>query len=253
MNDLLLENLFGEKALCAQVTRDQLLEIIAAGARSKFPKSLLSMYRVTPRVMTRYPLKLITNESITGVVITTVYNLKKNLNIPQNNKLTTQDIERYYLDKSVEVINLMVGNTSLGDLACGRPRRTKSSKKKDPVIFLGISAPLILVMNSKKSINTYIQDKKSDPSSDYVNINPGIGVLENYGNTYLLDIHNPSSVLTISTIYGLDNNMELKKLSTASEIDAYQDVNIGKSVDLKKFNEIFNTMKKHLSLSNFSI
>ncbi|UOX38572.1 DNA binding virion core protein [Finch poxvirus] len=252
MNNL-FENLFGDKALCAAVTREQLFDIVAAGARYKFPKSLLSIYKIVPKIMTRYPMKLLTNESISGVVITTVYNLKKNLSIPDKTKLTKQDIEKYYLDKNIEVLNLMVSNTSVEDLACGRQRRKRTAKRKEPVIFLGVSAPIIVLMTSKKAVNTYVQDKESDPSTDYVNITPGIAVLENYGNTRLLDVHNPSAVLTVSAVYGLDSNMELKKLSTVAEMENYQNTNIGKPIDLKKFTEIFSTIKKHLSLSNFTM
>ncbi|AYP74168.1 DNA-binding virion core protein [Fowlpox virus] len=252
MNNL-LENLFGDKALCASVTREELLEIIAAGARYKFPKSLLSIYKIVPKLMTRYPMKLINNESISGVVITTVYNLKKNMSIGEKTKLTKQDIEKYYLDKSIEVLNLMISNTSVEDLACGRQRRKRSARRKDPVIFLSVSAPIIVLMTSKKPVSTFVQDKESDPNNDYVNISPGIAVLESYGNTHLLDVHNPSAVLTISAVYGLDSNMELKKLTTAAEIENYQNTNIGKPIDLKKFTEIFSAIKKHLSLSNFTM
>ncbi|ARE67685.1 SWPV1-152 [Shearwaterpox virus] len=253
MNNL-LENLFGDsKALCTTVTREQLFEIIAAGARYKSPKSVLSIYKIVPKLMTRYPMKLLTNESISGAVITTVYNLKKSMSIPEKTKLTKQDIERYYLDKSIEVLNLMVSNTSFEDLSCGRQRRKRSAKKKDPVIFLGISAPIIILMTSKKAVNTYVQDKESEPGADYVNITPGIAVLESYGNTHLLDVHNPSAVLTVSAVYGLDSNMELKKLTTVSEMENYQNTSIGKPIDLKKFTEIFSTIKKHLSLSNFTM
>ncbi|ALA62468.1 DNA-binding virion core protein [Turkeypox virus] len=254
MNNFPLENLFGEKALCVPMNREHIFQIIACGAKLKFPKSLLSMYKIIPRMMTKYPMKLVSNESITGVVITTTYNLKKNLSIPAENKLTKQDIETYYLNKNIEVLNLMIGNTSVKDLSCEKPKpRASKNKRKEPTIFLGIASPLILVMTSKKPVNVYVIDKKSEPTADYVNITPGTAILETYGNTQLLDIHSPGSVLNISAIYGLDANMELKKLNTVNEIENYQTTTIGKAVDLKKFIELFANIKKYLSLSNFTM
>ncbi|QRY18949.1 ORF-79 [Teiidae poxvirus 1] len=252
MNKLLLENLFEGKALCAPVSRDDFFQIIACGAKSKFPKSLLSIYRIVPRVMTRYTMKLLSTEHVTGVIITTVYNMKKNLSMSAEDKLTKQDMERYFLSKDIEVLNLMTANTSMEDLACGRPRR-RNPRRKDPVIFLAVSSPLVLVMTSKKPINTYVPDKQTDPSSDYVNISPGVAVLENYGNTYLLDVHNPSSILNLSAIYGIDGNMELKKLSNSNDLDTYQSGSLGEAINLRQFTEIFSTIKKHISLTNFNI
>lgn len=86
--------------------------MVIAGAKSKFPRSMLSIFNIVPRTMSKYELELIHNENITGAMFTTMYNIRNNLGLGDD-KLTIEAIENYFLDPNNEVMPLIINNTDM--------------------------------------------------------------------------------------------------------------------------------------------
>ncbi|ATI21172.1 ss/dsDNA binding protein [Eastern grey kangaroopox virus] len=243
------ENLFEDEAVCAaRVSREQMFQILA-GAKSRFPKSLLSMYRIIPRTMTRFQMRLLTTDVVTGIVVTTVYNIKRNAGLAADTVLTMQEIERYYLSKENDVLSLMVGNTSVQDLA----NRKKARRAASQTVFREISSPLILLFNSKKRINVYSEDLSAETDNTYTKIGANVALLGRYGDAFLLDVHGPGTALILSAVYGLNASLDLTKLASASDLESYQSGSLGRSVDLESFAAVFDSAKKHLQLTNLDM
>lgn len=111
---LLLENLIEEDTIffAGSISEYDDLQMVIAGAKSKFPRSMLSIFNIVPRTMSKYELELIHNENITGAMFTTMYNIRNNLGLGDD-KLTIEAIENYFLDPNNEVMPLIINNTDM--------------------------------------------------------------------------------------------------------------------------------------------
>ncbi|QHG62623.1 DNA-binding virion core protein [Cetacean poxvirus 1] len=221
-----------------------------AGARAKYPKSFLSIFNIVPRVMTKYDLKLMHNEIITGAVITTAYNVKRNLGICDES-LKIDSIDNYFLDVNNEVMTLMINNTNL---SCVINKKKGGRRVKNPVIFRIGSVPMMLIFESRKKVNIYIEDTtKCTPDNAYVNIGDNIALVNKYAGIYLLDVHTPSANMKLTGLYGFINGQELKKISSDCELDEYMKKSLTEPIRMDDFIELFESVKKNIPLTNLSI
>lgn len=248
----LFESLFDEDDVvyAGVVLREELL-ITIAGARAKYPRSLLSMYRIMPRTMTRYPLEPVQSEIVTGVVFTTAYNVRRNLGMAPTDELTAQAIDGYYLDKSNEVISLMIANTDMGNVSAYRARNRRIA---NPIVFRANSAPLVLVFSSRKKLTIYREDtSKASEDNTYSKIGANTALASKYVGIWLLDVHSPATALTMTSIYGIDNNGELRKLTSNSDIDNYQATPLTMPMRLDDFRNVFEGVKRSIALTNLDV
>uniref|UniRef100_A0AAU7E2D0 Core protein VP8 n=1 Tax=Rousettus bat poxvirus TaxID=3141933 RepID=A0AAU7E2D0_9POXV len=248
----LFESLFDEDGVvhAGAVMREELL-ITIAGARVKFPRSLLSMYRILPRTMSRYPLEPMQTEIVTGVVFTTTFNVRRNLGLAQTDALTMQAIDSYYLDKSNEVISLMIANTDMANVTTYRARNRRIA---NPVIFRVGSAPLVLVLSSRKKLTVYREDtSKASEDNTYTKIAANTAVAARYAGLWLLDVHTPGTALTMTSVYGLDSSGELRKLATNTDIANYQATPLTTPMRLDDFRGVFDGVKRSIALTNLDM
>ncbi|AAL69799.1 SPV060 putative DNA-binding virion core protein VP8 [Swinepox virus] len=249
---LILENLFDEDMIyCAgsNIINYDDFDIFIAGAKIKYPRSFLSIFNIIPRNMTRYSLDLIQTENITGAVFTTVFNIKKNLGMTDEN-LTIEAIENYYLDPNNDVITLMINNTSLDFI---NPRK-KSRRNKNPVLFRQGSVPLFFIFDSRKKVEIYKENiDKMNENNTYTKINDNIALAGKYANLSLLDVHSPSASMKLNAVYGFTHKNELRKLSSDKEIEEYSKKPLQEPVRLNDFIGLFDCVKKNIPLTNIPI
>ncbi|AWU47108.1 DNA-binding virion core protein [Sea otter poxvirus] len=251
---LILENLFDDESIffggcfMYQPLEDIPLTIVS-GARARFPKSLLSLFHIIPRTMTRYNIELINSEPIVGSVFTTVYNIKRNIGMGSE-VLTIKHIEKYFLDPANEVLTLMIRNTSFNDL---KQFKRKGRKVSSPVVFRQGSAPLLLILESKdKQLGIYREDT-SKQNDAYTSVGTNLALIGKYAGLYLLDIHNPASSMNLTAIYGIQNNNSLKKLTNDKELKEYQESPLTEPVRLKDFINLFDSIKQNIPMTSVPI
>ncbi|QGN68066.1 DNA-binding virion core protein [Equine molluscum contagiosum-like virus] len=242
----LLENLFEEHPVCAGgVSREEFL-LVVAGARVKFPRSLLSLYRIVPRTMSRFELSLLQSETLTGVVFTTAYNVRRNLGLDEGEPLSPSALEGYYLHKENEVLTLMVNNTNFASVTAYRARGRRLA---NPVVFRAGAVPLALVFSSRRKIDTYKEDlEQAREDSTYTRIPPNVAVASKYAGMVLVDVHTPATALLLTAVYGLGENHELRKLSSGDEVAAQAP--LAEPMRLDTFREVFEAVKRHIPLTN---
>ncbi|AAR07419.1 63R [Yaba monkey tumor virus] len=245
---LILENLFDDDTLFyAGGSLDyEYFESIIAGAKVRYPRSFLSIFNIIPRNMTKYELELVQTENITGAVFTTAFNIKKNLGMNDEN-LTIEAIEGYYLDPNNDILTLMINNTSLMEVV---PKR-KSKRNKNPVLFRQGSVPLFFIFESRKKVDIYkenIENKKD--STSYSQIDENIALISKYSNMQLLDVHSPSAFMKLNGVYGFTHKNELRKLSSNKEIEEYSNKPLQEPVRLNDFINLFDCVKKNIPLTN---
>ncbi|AAC55201.1 MC073R [Molluscum contagiosum virus subtype 1] len=248
----LFENLFDEDAVCAgSVSREDFL-LVVAGAKVKFPRSLLSMYRVVPRTMSRYELALVQSETVTGVVFTTVYNVRRNLGLEEREALSLPALEKYYLDKANDVLTLMVNNTNLEHIAAYRMR---SRRLLNPVVFRAGAVPLALVFTSRKKLSIYREDtSQAAEDSTYTKIAANVALAGKYAGLLLLDVHTPGTALMLTAVYGLDDRRELRKLADSTALENHQQSGaLSEAMKLSDFRAVFEGLKKSVPLTNLEM
>ncbi|CCD83240.1 virion core protein / single-stranded DNA binding protein [Squirrelpox virus] len=246
-----LENLFDEEVTfeAGAVPSRNETQLIIAGSRTKYPRSFLSLFNIVPRTMTRYALELVNTEAITGAAFTTAYNVRRNLGLGEE-PLRIDCLTSYYLDPSNEVLTLMTNNTSLDAVTTVKRR---GRRVRNPVVFRQGSVPLLLIFESRKKMGVYREDV-SKPAADnaYTAIGDNVVLASKYAGLNLLDVHSPSNSMTLSAVYGVKEG-ELHKLSNDKELTEYQKSALKDPIRMDEFNNLFESVKKSIPLTNISI
>ncbi|ASC55590.1 putative DNA-binding virion core protein VP8-like protein [Seal parapoxvirus] len=223
--------------------------LVIAGARVRFPRSLLSLFHVVPRTMTRYETELVGTETLVGGIFTTAYNVRRNLGLGDEN-VTMRDIERYFLDSENEVLTLVVNNTDFSHMSGVKKRGRRVS---NPVIFRSGSVPLLIVLESRKKVNVYRERTSDQPNSSYREVGSNLALVTRYAGMQLVDVHTPGTVLTVSAVYGVTEEKSLKKLSSDKELADYQTAPLADPIRLSDFSKLFDGVKKSIQLTNVPV
>ncbi|ANS71152.1 DNA-binding virion core protein [Pteropox virus] len=225
------------------------MPIVIAGARVKFPKSMLSLFHIIPRTMSRYNLELVNTENIVGGTFTTAYNIRRNMGITSD-PLTIKLIEKYFLDSANEVLTLMIRNTSFSNL---KQFKKKGKRNNNPVIFRSGSSPLLLIIESKtKQISIYKEDT-SKQNDSYTPVGENVALVSKYAGITLLDVHTPSKFMELTAIYGIKGNNTLKKLSTDKDLKEYQESPLSEPVRLNDFINLFESIKQNIPMTSVPV
>ncbi|AST09282.1 abundant virion protein VP8 [Murmansk poxvirus] len=241
---LILENMFEEDTIfCAGSMQDyDELQMIIAGAKAKYPRSMLSIFNIVPRTMTKYNMDMIQNENITGAVFTTMYNVRNNLGLG-NDKLTIEAIENYFLDPNNEVMSLIINNT---DISAVIPKKRSRRQNKNMVIFRQGSSPILCIFETRKKINIYKENTTT--TTDYTPIGDNKAVIAKYAGINILNVYSPSSSLRLNAIYGFTNKNKVEKLSTNKELEAYSENPLQEPIRLNDFINVVECVKKNIPL-----
>ncbi|ABA00567.1 virion core protein [Orf virus] len=237
-------------AFCAGFPSFDETMLVIAGARVRFPRSLLSLFNVVPRTMTRYETELVGTEMVVGAVFTTAYNVRRNLGLGEE-PVTMRDIEKYFLDSENEVLTLIVHNTDFS--AMSGVRRRGGRRIANPVIFRSGSTPLLIVMESRKKTNIYRERTAEQANASYREVGSSLALVTRYAGLQLVDVHTPSSVLTVSAVYGFTEDKGLKKLGSDKELADYQSTPLTDPIRLSDFSNIFDGVKKSIQLTNVPV
>ncbi|QGT47205.1 ORF122 [Saltwater crocodilepox virus] len=234
------EDLFEDDCAEALSARQDYECLFASGAKLRYPKSFLSIYRVVPRNTSKYRMQKLTTETLVGFTMTTLESVRKSLNVPT---VTAQQIEEYFLDS--DVVTLAVGNTDLSKLG----NYKKRSRAKNPVMYRKGSAPVLLVFRSKRKIDVMIEDRE-ETTGAYARHEAG-AVANTYLQTSFIDVYEPTDQLTLDAVYGVPgSDLSLVKLEGKS-LEKYQVAGIQESITLSEFKEVFSSAKKNIGVSNF--
>ncbi|AUL80515.1 TL4R [Vaccinia virus] len=202
----LLENLIEEDTIffAGSIAEYDDLQMVIAGGKSKFPRSLLSIFNIVPRTVSKYELELIHSENITEAMFTTMYNIRNNLGLGED-KLTIDAIENYFLDPNNEVMPLIINNT---DMTAVIPKKSGRRKNKNMVICRQGSSPILCIFETRKKINIYKENMES-ASTVYTPIGDDNALLSNYAGINILNVYPPSSSIRLNAIYGFTNKNKL--------------------------------------------
>nr|WNT71183.1 MAG: DNA-binding virion core protein VP8 [Equine parapoxvirus]WNT71220.1 MAG: DNA-binding virion core protein VP8 [Equine parapoxvirus] len=223
--------------------------LVIAGARVRFPRSLLSLFHVVPRTMTRYETELVGTETLVGGIFTTTYNVRRNLGLGED-PVTLRDIERYFLDAENEVLTLVVNNSDFGGVAGVRKRGKRVS---NPVIFRTGSIPVLIVLESRKPVNIYRELTSGPANASYREVGTNMALVTRYAGMTLVDVHTPSGVLAVSAVYGVSDNNSLKKLSTDKDLSEYQSSPLADPIRLSDFVTLFEGVKSSIRLTDVPV
>ncbi len=250
---VVLENLFDEDIIYAGSTSIECYfdtQLIIAGARAKYPRSVLSIFNIVPRIVTKYNLDLVQSESITGAVFTTSYNIKRNLGLGDD-PLTMSSIDSYFLDPNNDVLSLMIHNTQLSSLTS---RRRRGRRVQNPVVFRHGSIPLLLIFESKKKIDIYRENISTiTKDNEYTSVGNNVALINKYAGMSLLDVHTPSSSISLSAVYGFTDGQELRKLSNDKELEEYNKKSLDDPIRMKEFTNLFDSVKRNINLTNIPV
>ncbi|WZD65657.1 DNA-binding virion core protein VP8 [Bovine papular stomatitis virus] len=245
----LLSLVDADPLFCAGLpSRDETLLVIA-GARVRFPRSLLSLFHVVPRTMTRYETELVGTEMLVGAIFSTAYNVRRNLGLGED-PVTMRDLERYFLDSENEVLTLVVNNTDFSNLSGVKKR---GRRIPNPVIFRSGSIPILLVVESRKKVNIYRERITDQTNSSYKEVGSNLAIVTRYAGLQLVDVHTPSSMLTVSAVYGVTEDKALKKISNDKELADYQSTPLSDPIRLSDFTKLFDGVKKSIQLTNVPV
>ncbi|AEN03660.1 abundant virion protein VP8 [Yokapox virus] len=247
---LILENMIEEDTIfCAGNMNDyDELQMVIAGAKAKYPRSMLSIFNIVPRTMSKYNMEMIQNENITGAVFTTMYNVRNNIGLG-NDKLTIETIENYFLDPNNEVMSLIINNT---DMSAVIPKKRSRKQNKNMVIFRQGSSPILCIFETRKKINIYKEDVSSS-NNDYMPIGDNKAVISKYAGISILNVYSPSVSLRLNAIYGFTNKNKVEKLSTNKELESYSDNPLQEPIRLNDFIKLVESVKKSIPLIDIPI
>lgn len=221
-----------------------------AGARVRFPRSLLSLFHVVPRTMTRYETELVGTEMLVGAVFTTAYNVRRNLGMGEE-PLTMRDLERYFLDSENEVLTLVVNNTDFSHLTGVKKR---GRRIPNPVVFRTGSVPLVMVLESRKKVNIYRERTDNQtPDAAYKEVGANLALVTRYAGMQLVDVHTPAGMLSVTAVYGMTADKGLKKLGSDEELAEYQTMPLTDPIRLSDFTKVFDGVKKSIQLTNVPV
>ncbi|AFH54638.1 EVN093 [Ectromelia virus Naval] len=244
---LLLENLIEEDTIffAGSISEYDDLQMVIAGAKSKFPRSMLSIFNIVPRTMSKYELVLIHNENITGAMFTTMYNIRNNLGLGDD-KLTIEAIENYFLDPNNEVMPLIINNT---DMTAVIPKKSGRRKNKNMVIFRQGSSPILCIFETRKKINIYKENMES-AATEYTPIGDNKALISKYAGINTLNVYSPSTSMRLNAIYGFTNKNKLEKLSTNKELESYSSSPLQEPIRLNDFLGLLECVKKNIPLTD---
>lgn len=245
----LLSLVDADPLFCAGLpSRDETMLVIA-GARVRFPRSLLSLFHVVPRTMTRYETELVGTEMLVGAIFSTAYNVRRNLGLGEE-PVTMRDLERYFLDSDNEVLTLVVNNTDFSNLSGVKKR---GRRIPNPVIFRSGSIPILMVLESRKKVNIYRERTDEQANSSYKEVGSNLAIVTRYAGLQLVDVHTPSSMLTVSAVYGVTEDKALKKIGNDKELADYQSTPLSDPIRLSDFTKLFDGVKKSIQLTNVPV
>ncbi|AAR98407.1 ORF050 DNA-binding virion core protein VP8 [Bovine papular stomatitis virus] len=245
----LLSLVDADPLFCAGLpSRDETMLVIA-GARVRFPRSLLSLFHVVPRTMTRYETELVGTEMLVGAIFSTAYNVRRNLGLGEE-PVTMRDLERYFLDSENEVLTLVVNNTDFSNLSGVKKR---GRRIPNPVIFRSGSIPILMVLESRKKVNIYRERTDEQANSSYKEVGSNLAIVTRYAGLQLVDVHTPSSMLTVSAVYGVTEDKALKKIGNDKELADYQSTPLSDPIRLSDFTKLFDGVKKSIQLTNVPV
>ncbi|ABJ08984.1 DNA-binding virion core protein [Nile crocodilepox virus] len=234
------ENLFEDDCVEALLARQDYEGLFASGAKLRYPKSFLSIYRVVPRNTSKYRLRKLATETLVGFAMTTMESVRKSLNVTT---ATAQQVEEYFLDN--DVVTLAVGNTDVSKLGSYKKR----SRAKNPVVYRKSSAPVLLVFRSKNKMDVMIEDRE-ETTGTYARHEAG-AVVNTYLQTNFIDVYDPADQLTLDAVYGVPgSDLSLVKME-GKALEKYQVTGIQESITLSEFKELFSSAKKNIGVSNF--
>ncbi|WZD65915.1 DNA-binding virion core protein [Bovine papular stomatitis virus] len=245
----LLSLVDADPLFCAGLPSREETLLVIAGARVRFPRSLLSLFHVVPRTMTRYETELVGTEMLVGAIFSTAYNVRRNLGLGED-PVTMRDLERYFLDSENEVLTLVVNNTDFYNLSGVKKR---GRRIPNPVIFRSGSIPILIVVESRKKVNIYRERMTEQGNSAYKEVGSNLALVTRYAGLQLVDVHTPGSMLTVSAVYGVTEDKALKKIGNDKELADYQSTPLSDPIRLSDFTKLFDGVKKSIQLTNVPV